>query len=167
MDTPNTSSPVKTPVKASIHVPVEAHGKAPTTAPVKPAPCVQRCALVNLSSGVERKLRKGGNTYDLNLAGPSGYSIRCDVRSPVSSILFAVNGGIYRDTDFPYWMNGNSSGGLTIPKVFYLTRCGLKQVTIRAYDSISKEECFRQTFQLTAKCEVDRRDLRDHNQALA
>jgi hypothetical protein len=167
-----SSSPTKAPVKAP-----ETPTKAPSMvlAPVAEAPviapptnvtsgCVQKCVLINLLSASSRKIEQelkgtgvADDWYIPNAPGEYGYSIRCDASRPVSHISFAYDGIVRREMRAPYWMNGDSNGGLWINDVPYLDKCtygGTKTVTVWAHDAdtSNKQECYRQTFTLGDRC---------------
>lgn len=170
------SSPTKAPIKAP-KTPTKAPTKSPSVvaAPVAGSPvvapptnvtssCVQKCVLVNLLSASSRKIEQelkgtgaADDWYIPNAPGEYGYSIRCDASRPVSHISFAYDGIVRREMRAPYWMNGDSNGGLWINDVPYLDKCtlgGAKTVTVWAHDAdtSNKQECYRQTFTLGDRC---------------
>jgi L-rhamnose mutarotase len=144
--------------------------------------CIQKCVLVNLVTYQEQELQAGDdhdNWYDVLSSsvhndGQHRYSIRCDSSSAVSFVTFAYYDHEHDDdnvqhTEFktPYWMNGDYQnhcarryGRPIVNDVPYLQSCGAKTVTIWAMTAVTvdddewdnNDECFRQTYQLTAKC---------------
>ena len=112
-----------------------------------------RCYLVDVYSRDEVEIT-GNFAFVFNPEAGETLSIRCDpADDDVPFIDFFYDGEFHRESNAPYYMEGND-GDFYIEPVWQLSRCGNKSFRIATDRATGDLGCSEEIFVLTAVCDV-------------